>query len=134
MKSVNQENHETKEKMTELVRFSVKFICMFYSTYVYLFGSPERFLAIRKLCPRNEYPLKPHFDIVKLGYAGAYLIFLFLIQKIDFRHGKIMSVVRILSYIFRYFASFETPFQRSGIVTDATILLTNENERQSSSR
>ena len=28
-------------------------------------------------------PLKPHFYIVKLGYAGVYLFFLFLLQNID---------------------------------------------------
>ena len=38
---------------------------------------------IRKTCPCNEYPLKPHFYIVKLGYAGVYLFFLFLLQNID---------------------------------------------------
>ena len=38
--------------------------------------------VIRKTCPCNEYPLKPHFYIVKLGYAGVYL-FLFLLQNID---------------------------------------------------
>ena len=26
---------------------------------------------IRKTCPCNEYPLKPHFYLVKLGYAGV---------------------------------------------------------------
>ena len=31
--------------------------------------------VIRKTCPCNEYPLKPHFYIVKLGYAGVYLFF-----------------------------------------------------------
>ena len=30
-----------------------------------------------------SFPLKPHFYIVKLGYAGVYLIFLFLLQNID---------------------------------------------------
>ena len=40
------------------------------------------FYYIRKTCPCNEYPLKPHFYIAKLGYAGVYLIFLFLIQNI----------------------------------------------------
>ena len=39
--------------------------------------------VIRKTCPCNEYPLKPHFYIVKLGYAGEYLFFLFLLQNID---------------------------------------------------
>ena len=31
----------------------------------------------------NIYPLEPHFYIVKLGYTGVYLIFLFLLQNID---------------------------------------------------
>ena len=39
--------------------------------------------SIRKTCPCNGYPLKPHFYIVKLGYAGVYLFFLFLLQNID---------------------------------------------------
>ena len=29
------------------------------------------------------YPLEPHFYIAKLGYAGVYLVFLFLLQNID---------------------------------------------------
>ena len=33
--------------------------------------------------PCNIYPLKPHFHIEKLGYAGVYLLFLFLLQNID---------------------------------------------------
>ena len=42
-----------------------------------------RFLNIRKTCPCIEYPLEPHFYIVKLGYAGVYLFFLVLLQNID---------------------------------------------------
>ena len=38
---------------------------------------------IRITCPYNTYPLKPHFYKVKLGYAGVYLFFLFLLQNID---------------------------------------------------
>ena len=38
---------------------------------------------IRKTCPCNIYPYIPHFYIVKLGYAGVYLFFLFLLQIID---------------------------------------------------
>ena len=34
-------------------------------------------------CPCNVYPLEPHFYIVKLGYAGVYLFFLFLLQNMD---------------------------------------------------
>ena len=36
-----------------------------------------------KTCPCNVYPLEPHFYIAKLGYAGVYLFFLFLLQNID---------------------------------------------------
>ena len=38
---------------------------------------------IRKTCPCNEYPLKPYVYIEKLGFAGVYLFFLFLLQNID---------------------------------------------------
>ena len=40
-------------------------------------------IYIRKTCPCNVYPLKPHFYIVKMGYAGVYIFFLFLLQNID---------------------------------------------------
>ena len=36
---------------------------------------------IRKTCPCNEFPLKPHFYIEKLGFAGVYLFFLFFAPK-----------------------------------------------------
>ena len=32
---------------------------------------------IRITCPCNEYPLKPHFYKVKLGYAGVYIFLIF---------------------------------------------------------
>ena len=38
---------------------------------------------ITKTCPCNVYPLIPHFYIAKLGYAGVYLFFLFLLKNID---------------------------------------------------
>ena len=38
---------------------------------------------IRKTYPCDGYPLIPHFYIAKLGYAGVYLFFLFLLQNID---------------------------------------------------
>ena len=34
---------------------------------------------IRKTCLCNDYPLIPHFYIAKLGYAGVYLFYLFLL-------------------------------------------------------
>ena len=39
--------------------------------------------VIEKTCPRNVYPLRPHFYIAKLGYAGVYLFFLVLLRNID---------------------------------------------------
>ena len=36
---------------------------------------------IRKTCPCNIYPLKPHFYIAKPGYAGVYLFFLIFASK-----------------------------------------------------
>ena len=36
---------------------------------------------IRKTCTCNEYPLKPHFYIVKLENAGVYLFFLILLGE-----------------------------------------------------
>ena len=53
-----------------------------------LVKSEFTFLYIKKTCPCNEYPLKPHFHIVKLGYAGVYLFFLILLQNIDRRGGS----------------------------------------------
>ena len=42
---------------------------------------------IRITCPCNVYPLIPHFYIVKLGFAGVYLFFLFVLQNIDFGYS-----------------------------------------------
>ena len=53
---------------------------MYYNKcYTYAFN----FETITKTCPCNVYPLEPHFYIVKLGFAGVYLFFLFLLQNID---------------------------------------------------
>ena len=45
----------------------------------------QRFIrwCIRITFPCHIYPLLPHFYIAKLGYAGVYLFFLFLLQNID---------------------------------------------------
>ena len=44
---------------------------------------PKVLISIMKTCPYNVYPLEPHFYIAKLGYAGVYLFFLFLLRNID---------------------------------------------------
>ena len=38
---------------------------------------------ITKTCLYNFDPLKPHFYIVKLGFIGVYIFFLFLLKNID---------------------------------------------------
>ena len=38
---------------------------------------------ITKTCLYNFDPLKPHFYIVKLGFTGVYIIFIFLLKTID---------------------------------------------------
>ena len=40
-------------------------------------------LSITKTYLCNFDPLKPHFNIVKLGFTGVYIIFLFLLKNID---------------------------------------------------
>ena len=40
-------------------------------------------MIIMKTCLYNFEPLKPHFYIVKLGFAGVYVIFLISAQNID---------------------------------------------------
>ena len=47
------------------------------------FNKPLALIDITKTCPYNVYPLEPHFYTEKLGYAGVYLFFLFLLQNID---------------------------------------------------
>ena len=49
---------------------------------VILFSKSKYLSTITKTCPRDVYPLKPHFYIEKLGFEGVYLFFLMLIQNI----------------------------------------------------
>ena len=53
--------------------------------------------TIRKTCPCNVYPLEPHFYIAKLGYAGVYLFFLFLLQNIDCGYSLEPPTIYVLS-------------------------------------
>ena len=47
-------------------------------------------MYIRKTCPCNVYPIESHFYIVKLGYAGVYLFYLFWLQNIDCWYSRSM--------------------------------------------
>ena len=43
----------------------------------------KRQITIMLTCPCNCDPLIPHFYIVKLGFTGVYIIFLFFLLNID---------------------------------------------------
>ena len=45
--------------------------------------SAELSQSITRTYLYNVDPLEPHFYIVKLGFTGAYIIFLFLLKNID---------------------------------------------------
>ena len=65
---------------------SVKiFIRAFHKIEYDVHRAPKNFssLAITQTCPCNEDPFTPHFYIVKLGFTGVYIFFLFLLQNID---------------------------------------------------
>ena len=36
------------------------------------------------------HPLTPHFYIVKLGFTGVYIIFIFLLENIDCGYSQLM--------------------------------------------
>ena len=65
---------------------SAQLICI---CVLYMYMRKSSFLVlwlihlIMKTCTCNEYPLKPHFYIEKLGFACLHLFFLFLLQNID---------------------------------------------------
>ena len=46
---------------------------------------PVAILRITCLC--YEFPLESHFYIEKMGFAGVYLLFLFLLQNIHFGYS-----------------------------------------------
>ena len=68
----------------------IKFILLFFFYLFNLFYGNKAcwcFMtsrrSIKKTCPCKIYPLQPHFYIVKLGFTGVCLFFLFLLQNID---------------------------------------------------
>ena len=42
---------------------------------------------ITKTCLYNFDPLKPHFNVVKLGFTGVYISFLISVKNIDCGHS-----------------------------------------------
>ena len=48
-------------------------------------GEPKLFIMLT--CPCNEDPFTPYFYIVKLGFTGVYITFLFLLLNIDCRYS-----------------------------------------------
>ena len=58
-------------------------ICSPDKNSFYISANTMQLLPITKTCLYNFDPLKPHFYIVKLGFTGVYIIFLFLLKNID---------------------------------------------------
>ena len=62
-------------------------------------------LHITKTYPYNVYPLISHFYIAKMGYAGIYLFFLFLLVNIDCGYVLEWSVITSNEYPQSMFSS-----------------------------
>ena len=58
-----------------IVNFNIIVVCVYYVAF--------KSILITKTCLYNFDPLKPHFNIVKLGFTGVYIIFLISAQNID---------------------------------------------------
>ena len=58
-------------------------VCTIYSIRIAICISRTAIYRDAVLVGDTQPYLKPHFYIVKLGYAGVYLFFLFLLQNID---------------------------------------------------
>ena len=55
----------------------------FKQHYKYIKKDTQKKTTITNTCLYNFDPLKPHFYMVKLGFTGAYIFFLFLLKNID---------------------------------------------------
>ena len=56
---------------------------MWLITLDFIYDISSVWLASVATRPCNVHPLTPHFYIVKLGFTGVYIFFLFLLQNID---------------------------------------------------
>ena len=57
----------------------ITYLIINLSELIYLFILVKRERDIMQTCPCNEDPLTSHFYIVKLGFTGVHIIFLFLL-------------------------------------------------------
>ena len=68
-----------QSKVKHLISVGATFTLDAATTYTLIKLQP----GILLLHPCNVYHLEPHFYVAKLGYAGVYLFFLFLLKNID---------------------------------------------------
>ena len=73
--------YSIQTKYIELLGIGSRKKEMINSTLVHV--RPANIQIITKTCLYNFDPFKPHFYIVKLGFTGVYIIFLFLLKNID---------------------------------------------------
>ena len=79
--------HESKQEITKAVLLYMYKWQKIHQLTCHADKMPHPLLifsqSITKTCLYNFDPLKPHFYIVKLGFAGVYIIFLISAQNID---------------------------------------------------
>ena len=77
-------NKYPKHTLYEEITIKHGICCISFCSLRILCNSKFILMAIiTKICLYNFDPLKPHFYIVKLGFTGVYVIFLFLLKNID---------------------------------------------------
>ena len=76
-KSADKPGHDICEVM--LIRLYISWFASLQILSESINKPPSLVSNITKTCPCNVYPFEPHFYIAKLGYAGVYLFFVFLL-------------------------------------------------------
>ena len=69
-------------------------------------------------------PLTPHFYIVKLGFTGVYMFFLFLLFNIDCGYSLEPPAIMLVSEFFEYLGSgLKVPTEINGFLLYADFML-----------
>ena len=71
------------KKKSEFLSENFYFLKVIFLLYLNMLVFVMIYIDITKTRLYNFDPLKPHFYIVKLGFTGVYIFFLFLLENID---------------------------------------------------
>ena len=81
--SLSQPRWLATERSKKVTLIQLLLYAIWSRRFMLYFVLPSLLFTIMKTSSSNVYPLTPHFYIVKLGFTGVYIIFLFLLQNID---------------------------------------------------